>query len=361
MWRQQDMPAPAAGAAERSEVPLICFTVFSPAAAGASLFALPLGGGWALAAAVVLMVTAGMLASIAHLARPLRAPRSLAHLGSSWLSREILVVSAFWALAVLWLLCELGGAGAFGGAAGAVGAPSAAGAAGEPAIEAFAAGRGAAGAAVAAAFPWVAAARGFHVAAVVIGAVLLWVIARAYRVHGQPAWDGSDTFWELVAGALGSGGTVAATVAAGQGIAMGGAFCPGSIFGCCSAVTLGLVAILAVSAACLVMGFAHRRRAARIAALAEMEGGPRARAARDELAKGDAKPRAYLTFESLAGVCALAALAAALLLGGNAAGDVLAAVALAFCAIFELAAQASIRNRFYSLAQHARFVAVSRR
>lgn len=356
------MPAPAAGAVERSEVPLICFTVFAPAAAGASLFALPLGGGWALAAIVVLMVTAGMLASIAHLARPLRAPRSLAHLGSSWLSREILVVSAFWTLAVLWLLCELGGAGMFGGA---VGAAASSGAAGEPAIEAFAAGSGAAGAAegaaAAAVFPWAAVTCGFHVAAVVIGAVLLWVIARAYRVHGQPAWDGSDAFWELVAGALGSGGTVAAAVAAGQGIAMGGTFCPGSIFGCCSAATLGLVAILAISAACLVMGFAHRRRAVRIAALAEMEGGPRARAACDELAKGGTEPRAYPILESLAGVCALAALAAALLLDGNTAGDVLVAVALAFSAIFELAAQASIRDRFYSLAQHARFVAVSRR
>lgn len=312
------MPA-AAGEAERSEVPLICFTVFAPAAAGASLFALPLGGGRALAAIVVLMVTAGMLASIAHLARPLRAPRSLAHLGSSWLSREILVVSAFWALAVLWLVCELGG------------------------------------------FPWSTAARGFHVAAIVVGVVLLWVIARAYRVHGQPAWDGSDTFWELAAGALGSGGAVAAAAAAGQGAAMGGAFCPGSIFGCCSAATLGLVAILAIAVSCLVMGFAHRRRAARVAALAEMEGGPRARAARDGLAKGASEPRAYLMLESLAGVCALAASVAALLLGGNAARDVLVAVALAFSAIFELAAQASIRDRFYSLAQHARFVAVSRR
>lgn len=309
---------------ERSEVPLICFTTLSPAAVGASLFALPIGGGAAVAVVVALMVTAGMLASVAHLARPLRAPRSLAHLGGSWLSREILVVSAFWALAVLWLVCELGGAGAFGGAAG-------------------------------------AAARGFHVAAIVVGVVLLWVIARAYRVHGQPAWDGSDTFWELVAGALGSGGTVAATVAAGQGAAMSGAFCPGSIFGCCSAATLGLVAILAIAVSCLVMGFAHRRRAARVAALAEMEGGPRARAARDGLAKGASEPRAYLMLESLAGVCALAASVAALLLGGNAAGDVLVAVALAFSAIFALAAQASIRDRFYSLAQHARFVAVSRR
>lgn len=340
------MPA-AAGEAERSEVPLICFTVFAPAAAGASLFALPLGGGRALAAIVVLMVTTGMLASIAHLARPLRAPRSLAHLGSSWLSREILVVSAFWALAALWLVCELGGALALGGdpAADGVGAAGAAAGAAEPA----------------GGFPWTAAARAFHGAAAVVGIVLLWVIAKAYRVHGQPAWDGSDTFWELVAGALGSGGTVAAAVAAGQGIAVGGPLCPGSIFGCCSAATLGLIAILAISAACLVMGFAHRRRAIRVAALGKMEGGPRARAACDDLVQRGSEPRAYLILDSLAAACALAACAMALLLGGDAMGDLLAAVALALCAILELAAQASIRNRFYSLAQRVRFAASPRR
>lgn len=346
MWRQQDMPA-AAGEAERSEAPLICFTVFAPAAAGASLFALPLGGGWALAAVVVLMVTAGMLASVAHLARPLRAPRSLTHLGSSWLSREILAVSAFWALAALWLVCELGGALALGGdpAADGVGAAGAAAGAAEPA----------------GGFPWTAAARAFHGAAAVVGIVLLWVIAKAYRVHGQPAWDGSDTFWELVAGALGSGGTVAAAVAAGQGIAVGGPLCPGSIFGCCSAATLGLIAILAISAACLVMGFAHRRRAIRVAALGKMEGGPRARAACDDLVQRGSEPRAYLILDSLAAACALAACAMALLLGGDAMGDLLAAVALALCAILELAAQASIRNRFYSLAQRVRFAASPRR
>ena len=340
------MPA-AAGEAERSEVPLICFTVFAPAAAGASLFALPLGGGRALAAIVVLMVTAGMLASIAHLARPLRAPRSLAHLGSSWLSREILAVSAFWALAALWLVCELGGALALGGdpAADGVGAAGAAAGAAEPA----------------GGFPWTAAARAFHGAAAVVGIVLLWVIAKAYRVHGQPAWDGSDTFWELVAGALGSGGTVAAAVAAGQGIAVGGPLCPGSIFGCCSAATLGLIAILAISAACPVMGFAHRRRAIRVAALGKMEGGPRARAACDDLVQRGSEPRAYLILDSLAAACALAACAMALLLGGDAMGDLLAAVALALCAILELAAQASIRNRFYSLAQRVRFAASPRR
>lgn len=346
------MPAPAAGAVERSEVPLICFTVFAPAAAGASLFALPLGGGWALAAIVVLMVTAGMLASIAHLARPLRAPRSLAHLGSSWLSREILVVSAFWTLAVLWLLCELGGAGMFGGA---VGAAASSGAAGEPAIEAFAAGSGAAGAAegaaAAAVFPWAAVTCGFHVAAVVIGAVLLWVIARAYRVHGQPAWDGSDAFWELVAGALGSGGTVAAAVAAGQGIAGFGGTLP--------LMLLGVVALIGLASSSALIRFASGRRMRRVGELADRERTPRALAARDTLTAGE--PRLYRRFNAIAIALALAALCVGLLplLGGLTA--IATSIALAFSALSELVAQASLRNRFYSLAQHARFAAVARR
>lgn len=306
------MPA-AAGEAERSEVPLICFTVFAPAAAGASLFALPLGGGRALAAIVVLMVTTGMLASIAHLARPLRAPRSLAHLGGSWLSREILVVSAFWALAVLWLVCELGGAGAFGGAAG-------------------------------------AAARGFHVAAVVVGVVLLWVIARAYRVHGQPAWDGSDTFWELVAGALGSGGTVAAAVAVGQGIAGFGGTLP--------LMLLGVVALIGLALSTVLIRFASGRRMRRVGELVDRERTPRALAARDALAAGE--PRLYRCFNAVAIVLALIAFCVGLLslFGGLTA--IAASIALAFSALSELVAQASLRNRFYSLAQHARY-AVSRR
>lgn len=308
MWRQQDMPA-AAGEAERSEVPLICFTVFAPAAAGASLFALPLGGGWALAAVVVLMVTAGMLASIAHLARPLRAPRSLAHLGSSWLSREILVVSAFWALAALWLICELGG------------------------------------------FPWSTAARGFHVAAIVVGIVLLWAIARAYRVHGQPAWDGSDTFWELVAIALGSGGAVAAAVAAGQGIAGFGGTLP--------LMLLGVVALIGLASSSALIRFASGRRMRRVGELAGRERTPRALAARDTLTAGE--PRLYRRFNAVAIALALATLCVGLLplLGGLTA--IATSIALAFSALSELVAQASLRNRFYSLAQHARFAAIARR
>lgn len=298
---------------ERSEVPLICFTTLSPAAVGASLFALPIGGGAAVAVVVALMVTAGMLASVAHLARPLRAPRSLAHLGGSWLSREILVVSAFWALAVLWLVCELGGAGAFGGAAG-------------------------------------AAARGFHIAAIVVGVVLLWVIARAYRVHGQPAWDGSDTFWELVAIALGSGGAVAAAAAAGQGIAGFGGTLP--------LMLLGVVALIGLASSSALIRFASGRRMRRVGELANRERTPRALAARDTLTAEE--PRLYRRFNAVAIALALAALCVGLLplLGGLTA--IATSIALAFSALSELVAQASIRNRFYSLAQHARY-AVSRR
>ena len=301
------MPA-AAGEAERSEVPLICFTVLAPAAAGASLFALPLSGGWALAAVVVLMVTAGMLASIAHLARPLRAPRSLAHLGSSWLSREILVVSAFWALAALWLICGLGG------------------------------------------FPWSTAARAFHIAAVAVGIVLLWVIARAYRVHGQPAWDGSDTLWELVAGAFGSGGAVAAAVAAGQGIVSFGEALPLAL--------PGVVALIGLASSSALVRFASGRRMRRVGGLVDRERTPRALAARDALTAGE--PRLYRRFNAVAIAFALAALCVGLLplLGGLTA--IATSIALAFSALSELVAQASIRNRFYSLAQHARY-AVSRR
>lgn len=298
---------------ERSEVPLICFTTLSPAAVGAGAFALPLGGGTAVAVVVALMVTAGMLASIAHLARPLRAPRSLAHLGGSWLSREILVVSAFWALAVLWLVCELGGAGAFGGVAG-------------------------------------AAARGFHIAAVVVGVVLLWVIARAYRVHGQPAWDGSDTFWELVAGALGSGGTVAAAVVAGQGIAGFGGTLP--------LMLLGVVALIGLASSSALIRFASGRRMRRVGELADRERTPRALAARDTLTAGE--PRLYRRFNAIAIALVLIAFGMGLLplFGGLTA--IATSIALAFSALSELVAQASIRNRFYSLAQHARY-AVSRR
>lgn len=307
---------------ERSEIPLICFTLFAPAAAGASAFSLPLGGGAVLAAVVALMVTAGMLASVAHLARPLRAPRSLAHWKSSWLSREIIAVSAFWALAVLWLAAELLVRSAL-----------------LPQMTVLPGG-----------FP---VAFALNVVAAVAGVALVPVIAKAYRVHGQPAWNGSDTLWELAAGAIGSGGVVAATVASWQCVAQGGVGCVA--FGCCSPLTLSLIALLAVSASGLAMGHAQRLRIRRVSELAEREGSPRARAARDALVENPGAPRVYLALDSASGACALVACIVAALFGQGAVGGVVVAAVLTAATALELSAQAAVRNRFYALAQHARY------
>ena len=286
------------------------------------MFSLPLGGGAALAVAVALMVTAGMLASVAHLARPLRAPRSLAHWKSSWLSREIIVVSAFWALAVLWLAAELvAGSMAF------------------PQMEGLLGG-----------FP---VAFALNALAAVAGVVLIPVIAKAYRVHGQPAWNGSDTLWELVAGAVGSGGIVAATVAAWQCVAQGGV--GGIALWCCSPLTLGLVALLAVSVSGLLMNHAQRMRAQRVLELVEREASPRACAVRDALSENPGAPRVYLVLDSAAGLCAFIACVAAFLLGEGAFGSVAVVLVLTVAVVLELSAQAAVRNRFYSLAQHARY------
>ena len=308
---------------ERSEIPLICFTLFAPAAAGATAFSLLLGGGTVLAAAVALMVTVGMLASVAHLARPLRAPRSLAHWKSSWLSREIIAVSVFWALAVLWLAAELLVRSSM-----------------FPQMTALSGG-----------FP---VAFALNVLAAVAGVALVPVIAKAYRVHGQPAWNGSDTLWELVAGAVGSGGAVAATVSAWQCVAQGGA--DGIALWCCSPLTLGLVALLAVSVSGLIMNHAQRMRAQRVFELVEREASPRVCAARDALAENPGAPRVYLVLDSAAGLCAFIACVAAFLLGEGAFGSVAVALALTVAVVLELSAQAAVRNRFYSLAQHARYV-----
>lgn len=307
---------------ERSEIPLICFTLFAPAAAGATAFSLLLGGGTVLAAAVALMVTVGMLASVAHLARPLRAPRSLAHWKSSWLSREIIAVSAFWALAVLWLAAELvANAEAFPQMAGLFGG-----------------------------FPIAFA---LNALAIVAGVALIPVIAKAYRVHGQPAWNGPDTLWELAAGAVGSGGAVAATVAAWQCVTQGGVC--GIALWCCSPLTLGLVALLAVSVSGLMMNHAQRKRAQRVFELTEKEASPRVCAVRDALAENPGAPRVYLVLDSAAGLCVFVACVSAFLLGEGAFSGVAVASVLTVAVVLELSAQAAVRNRFYSLAQHARY------
>ena len=152
---------------KRSEAPLIAFTLCTPAAAGIAVLASVLGF-WSPEGAVLLMsaaslafATVGMLASVFHLAKPLRAPFSLRHLTSSWLSREIVAVAVFWAFAAAWLLgCMFANAAVF--------------VAGE-------------------------------LLAATSGVVLLFVITRAYKVSTRPAWMGAEGLMELVAAACGAG------------------------------------------------------------------------------------------------------------------------------------------------------------
>lgn len=176
----------------RSELPLIAFTTCEPAALGVALFGftasladgpsgsavLPgllsgdsvLGASGALTTGALPALIAwalcsiGMLASIGHLAKPLRAPRSLANLRSSWLSREILLVGAFWVALTAWAAASLAGSGA--------------------------------------------AALLFEAMGCVIGAILMYVIARAYRVSTRPAWCGPEGLMELWACVLGAGSAI---------------------------------------------------------------------------------------------------------------------------------------------------------
>ncbi|WP_165171258.1 DmsC/YnfH family molybdoenzyme membrane anchor subunit [Adlercreutzia sp. ZJ242] len=169
----------------RSELPLIAFTTLVSAAEGVCLCALAgmgvsalVGGGafdlaglGALAALAWVLTSIGMAASVAHLAKPLRAPRSLANLRSSWLSREIAAVSAFWALLFAWLAaCALGRT-----------------------LLAVAA----------------------NLLAVAAGAALLVVVALAYRVSPRPAWCGPEGLAELWACALGAGPAASFALAGG--------------------------------------------------------------------------------------------------------------------------------------------------
>ena len=98
-----------ASAGERRELPLICFTLLSPASVGVVCGAVAMGKAmdvW-LALVALVLVSIGMAGSILHLARPLLAPTSLRNVASSCLSREIVVVSAYWAVVFAWCACCL--------------------------------------------------------------------------------------------------------------------------------------------------------------------------------------------------------------------------------------------------------------
>lgn len=156
----------------RSELPLIVFTMFVPAAEGLCLCALMGGSASASALLAVVLTTVGMIASVAHLAKPLRAPRSLMNLASSWLSREIIAVSVFWAILVAWCAAAMLGEGA----------PT-------PEEKDL----------------WTMVAFIAQGIASIAGAIVLFVIARAYHVSTRPAWGGYAGLAEMWACALSTG------------------------------------------------------------------------------------------------------------------------------------------------------------
>lgn len=138
------------------------------------LWSLVAGSGFPASLLALLLTTVGMIASVAHLAKPLRAPRSLANLASSWLSREIIAVSLFWGILAMWCVAALCMEGALG-------------ARDEQA--------------------WALGCMGAQVGSALMGGVLLYVIARAYHVSTRPAWCGYEGLAELWACALGAGST----------------------------------------------------------------------------------------------------------------------------------------------------------
>lgn len=91
-----------------AELPLILFTLCMQAAIGTMVFMMiaklmQKNQEYKLAAMVAAVLSIiGVVASLAHLGSPLKALNSLANIGSSWLSREVLFSGTFMGLAILY-------------------------------------------------------------------------------------------------------------------------------------------------------------------------------------------------------------------------------------------------------------------
>lgn len=212
-----------AGAGERRELPLICFTLLSPASVGVVCGAMAMGRtvDYLLALVALVLVSAGMAGSILHLARPLMAPTSLRNVASSCLSREIVVVSAYWVVALAWCACCLLAPGL-------------------------------------AVLAWV-----FCLCTMAMGCALIVAIGNAYLLASQPAWNGREVYVELVGVAASVGGPAAASVVVLE------ALFRGSVVG---SLLIAIAAGVLLSAVGAALGAASRRtRAKRVELMVRAE------------------------------------------------------------------------------------------
>lgn len=176
-----------------------------------------------LALVALVLVSIGMAGSILHLARPLLAPTSLRNVASSCLSREIVVVSAYWAVVFAWCACCL-----------------------------FAPGL--------AVLAWV-----FCLCTMAMGCALIVAIGNAYLLASQPAWNGREVYVELVGVAASVGGPAAASVVVLEALFHGSAAGP---------LTASIAAGVLLSAVGAALGAASRRtRAKRVELMVRAEQG----------------------------------------------------------------------------------------
>lgn len=303
----------------QSEYPLILFTTCIPAAEGVVLWALVLGGGFAASLLALLLTTMGMIASIAHLAKPFRAPRSLANLASSWLSGEIIAVSVFWAILVLWCGTALGAMGLFG----------------PEAMQ-----------------PWTLWSSCVQVVACLMGAVLLFVIARAYHVSTRPAWCGYEGLAELWACAFGAGSVGVLFVVIAAGWESG----PFGWVGFSPVLTMLVTVLLGPLLGLLIDVLARRARKQRLESMA---------AASDERIPltlkryRDLSPRLrrYWAIEAASAAVMALAIVGWMVIGSQPIATI--ATFVAFCG--QLYAHGSIRGVFYDTPVPVRYVAPLRK
>lgn len=138
----------------RKEWGLVLFSTLVPTAVGIVLVGVLAGSPREIGIPAVVTTMLGLLASIGHLARPVRAPFSIRHWRNSWRSREILLAVTFFIVSALW-----------------------------------------------AAIAWLGSdlTRYLGIASLAVAVTLFFVMGRSYQIWARPAWYGPEIFAELVA------------------------------------------------------------------------------------------------------------------------------------------------------------------